>query len=121
MAVLKIKVPKTPKSAFNKYRPASDLLKAQLEHLEAAAGKYPGESSTLRRAARALTEDDVATRIQALTRKLHLPVADDRPGVAGAVGPMVEKLAAARQSIRQRIAAKKSTLRKRGQKARKKG
>ena len=30
MAILKIKVPKTPRSAFNKNRPASDLLKAQL-------------------------------------------------------------------------------------------
>ena len=36
MAVMKIRVPKTPKSAFNKNRPASDLLKAQLEHLEKA-------------------------------------------------------------------------------------
>ncbi len=121
MAVLKIKVPKTPKSAFNKYRPASDLLKAQLEHLEAAAGKYQGESSTMRRAIKALTEDDVATRIQALTRKLHLPVADEQPAPAAVVGAIGESLAAARQSIRQRIAAKKSTLRKGGHKARKKG
>jgi hypothetical protein len=41
MTVTKITVPKTPKSAFNKNRPASGLLMAQLEHLEAAAGNYP--------------------------------------------------------------------------------
>ena len=120
MAILRIKVPKTPRSAFNKYRPASDLLKAQLEHLEAAAGKYQGEASTMRKAARALTEDDVATRIHALTRKLHLPVADEQPAPAGLAGPIGESLAAARQSIRKRIAAKKSTLRKGGDKTRKK-
>ena len=119
MTVLKIKVPKTPRSAFNKYRPASDLLKAQLEHLEAAAGKYQDEPSTVRRAIKALTEDDVATRIQALTRRLHLP-ADEQSTAAAVVGPVVEKIAQARRSIRQRIAAKKSALRT-GHKARKKG
>ena len=121
MAVLKIKVPKTPKSAFNKYRPASDLLKAQLEHLEAAAGKYQDEPSTTRRAIKVLTEDDVATRIHALTRKLHLPTADEQPAPATAANPILEPLARARASIRQRIAEKKSALRKGGQKARKKG
>ena len=29
-----IRVPKTPKQAFNKNRPASKLLKSQVEHLE---------------------------------------------------------------------------------------
>jgi len=121
MAVLKIKVPKVPKTAFNKYRPASELLKAQLEHLEAAAGKYQGESSPLRRAVKALTEDDVATRIEALTRKLHLPIADEQPAPTTVANPILEPLARARASIRQRIAEKKSALRKGGQKARKKG
>ena len=120
MAVLKIKVPKVPKTAFNKYRPASELLKAQLEHLEAAAGKYKGESSPLRRAVKALTEDDVATRIEALTRRLHLPT-DEQPAATTVASPILEPLARARASIRQRIAEKKSALRKGGQKARKKG
>ena len=121
MAILKIKVPKTPKSAFNKYRPASDLLKAQLEHLEAAAGKYQGESSTMRRAVKALTEDDVAMRIYALTRELQLPTAGEQPAAAAVVGPVVETPARARRSLGRRAAAKKSTLRKGGHKPRQKG
>ena len=39
MAPMKvIKIPKTPKSAYNPGRPASALLRAQVEHLEAAVG-----------------------------------------------------------------------------------
>jgi len=67
MAVIKITVPKTPKSAFNKNRPASDLLKAQLDHLEAAAGNY--RPSAKKRGK--LTEGQAAARIHALTRTLH--------------------------------------------------
>jgi hypothetical protein len=68
MAVTKITVPKTPKSAFNKNRPASGLLMAQLEHLEAAAGKYPPVTVKRRKT---LTEAQVAARVQVLTRTLH--------------------------------------------------
>ena len=127
MAILKIKVPKTPRSAFNKNRPASELLKAQLEHLEAAAGKYADDPSTMPKAIRSpraiksLTENDVATRIYALTRKLQLPTADEPPAAAAVVGPVVETPARARRSLGRRAAAKKSTLRKGGHKPRQKG
>lgn len=133
MAILKIKVPKTPRSAFNKNRPASELLKAQLEHLEAAAGKYADDPSTMPKAIRSprsikspraiksLTENDVATRIYALTRKLQLPTADEQPAAAAVVGPVVETPARARRSLGRRAAAKKSTLRKGGHKPRQKG
>ena len=120
MAVLRSRCRRHPRAPSTSIVRRQILLKAQLEHLEAAAGKYQAESSTLRRAVKALTEADVATRIQALTRKLQLPVADERPAPAAIVGAIGESLAAARQAVRQRIAAKKSTLRKGGHKARKK-
>jgi hypothetical protein len=68
MAVTKITVPKTPKSAFNKHRVASGLLLAQLEHLETAAGNY---SAPKKKAKKPLTEAQVAARIHHLTRILH--------------------------------------------------
>ena len=119
MAVLKIKVPKTPKSAFNKNRPASDLLKAQLEHLEAASGNYQSESSARRKAAKPLTEGDVANRIHALTAKLH-PQAPGEPPPSPVVNPIEEPLAPRRSAGPGRH-AKKSTPRRGGHQARKKG
>ena len=72
-----IKVPKTPMSAYNPGRPASDLLKAQLAHLEAASGIPPGD----RRSRRALrSEGQVASYIGQLTRALH-PQGNDDPAV----------------------------------------
>jgi hypothetical protein len=68
MAVAKISVPKTPKSAFNKNRPASGLLLAQLEHLETASGEYPPPK---KKGKKPLTEGQVAARIHELTRALH--------------------------------------------------
>jgi hypothetical protein len=122
MAVLKIKVPKTPESAFNKNRPASDLLKAQLEHLEAAAGNYQSELPATRRASKSLTEGQVAVRIHALTRKLHPQMSGEQPAPGAVVNAIEEPLAQARRSARpRRKAAKTSTPRKGGHKARKRG
>jgi hypothetical protein len=115
MAVMKIKVPKTPKSAFNKDRPASELLKAQLEHLEAASGNYQSASSAGRRA-KPLTEGQAANRIYELTRGLH-PMAEP-PAPATVANPIEESPARARRSAgSRRKAAKKSTPRKGGHKA----
>ena len=68
MAVTKISVPKTPKSAFNKNRLASGLLLAQLEHLETASGEY---APPRKKRKKPLTEGQVAARIHELTRALH--------------------------------------------------
>jgi len=122
MAVIKIKVPKTPKSAFNKNRPASDLLKAQLEHLEAASGNYESASSAKRKAGKPLTEGDVANRIYALTTKLHPQAPGEPPAPGAVVNPIEEPLAQARRSAGpRRKAATKSTPRRGGHQARKKG
>ena len=119
MAVTKISVPKTPKSAFNKNRPASGLLLAQLEHLETAAGEYPPPR---KKGKKPLTEGQVASRIHELTRALHpqaahvpLPTARmishaGEPGTAdGGAAPAGRK------------APKKSAAPKRGRSARKRG
>jgi len=57
-----IKLPKTPKSAFNPRRPASALLLSQIEHLEHAVGLEP------KRVKR--TEGDAARYIAKLTAEL---------------------------------------------------
>jgi hypothetical protein len=75
-----IKVPKTPKSAYNPRRPASDLLKAQVEHLEAASNLPRDEG---RRRRRPRTEGEVAKYVEELTRTLH-------PEGAAATGRMLE-------------------------------
>jgi hypothetical protein len=119
MAVTKISVPKTPKSAFNKNRPASGLLMAQLEHLETASGAYPPPK---RKGKKPLTEGQVAARVHELTRTLHpdaahvqLPTARmishaEEPGaVGGGEAPAGRK------------APKKAAAPKRGRKARKRG
>ena len=120
MAVIKISVPKTPKSAFNKNRLASGLLLAQLEHLETASG---GEySAPKKKSKKPLTEGQVAARIHELTRALHpqaahvpLPTARmmshaEEPGdVGGGVAPAGRKT------------ARKAAAPKRGRNARKRG
>lgn len=81
-----IKVPKTPKSAFNKRRPASALLRAHVEHLEAAVGIYPSatgrqaKAATARKAA--MSEGEAAEYIGALTRQLAAQAAPGVPAEA---------------------------------------
>jgi hypothetical protein len=66
-----IKVPKTPASAFNKDRRASSLLKAQVEHLEAASEIHPRSPAGKKRKRRPMTEGQAAAYIESLTRALH--------------------------------------------------
>lgn len=66
-----IKVPKTPKSAFNKDRPASGLLQAQIEHLEAAVGINRPSRKAARTRPKRRTEGEAAAYIATLTRRLH--------------------------------------------------
>ena len=120
MAVTKIIVPKTPKSAFNKNRPASGLLLAQLEHLETASG---GDySAPKKKSKKPLTEGQVAARIYELTKTLHphaahvqmpTPRMISHAGEPGAVGEG--------EAPAGRKTPKKAMARKRGRKARKRG
>src|SRR5215475_12331879 len=76
-----IKLPKTPKSAFNPLRPASALLLSQIEHLEHAVGLEP------KRVKR--TEGDAARYIAKLTAELlkqaQTPAAPAPSPLAGTV------------------------------------
>jgi hypothetical protein len=68
-----IRVPKTPKGAFDKKRPASDLLKAQIAHLEAVV--FPAANPGAPAIARPIrppvqTEGGAAAYIQSLTQQL---------------------------------------------------
>jgi len=62
-----IRVPKTPKAAFNKNRPASELLLRQVEHLEWAALPASQRKPYQLRKRRSLTEAQAAERIAQLT------------------------------------------------------
>ena len=121
MAVTKISVPKTPKSAFNKNRPASGLLLAQLEHLEIGlrlasirrrkrrkqtADRRPG------RRAHPRADQDACTRTP---HSVQLPTARmishaEEPGAAGGGATPAG-----------RKAPKKAAAPKRGRRARKRG
>jgi hypothetical protein len=100
---MKIFVPKPPKRAFNPDRPASNLLKAQIEHLEWAARPAPVRLREGTTAGKPRSERQAAAYIHELTERL-------RPAPAGAatvspdVQPEVKKKAAkpAKQPARKR-------------------
>jgi hypothetical protein len=89
-----IKVPKTPKKAFDPSRPPSGLIQAQIQHLEAAAGIYSG---TTARRAKARTEGEAADYIAQLTARIYeragtekgpeVPVPQPPPPIAGTPTP----------------------------------
>jgi hypothetical protein len=89
-----IKVPKTPKTAFDPNRPPSGLIQAQIQHLEAAAGIYPG---TAARRAKLRTEGESAEYIAQLTARIYeqagtergpeVPVPQPAPPIAGTPTP----------------------------------
>ncbi|HEY8551233.1 MAG TPA: hypothetical protein VIL35_14850 [Vicinamibacterales bacterium] len=79
-----IRVPKTPKRAFNTARPAGDLLRRQAEHLEwafrPASQRGPRAFATARAAVPA-TEGEIAKRIAELTAKLMPSLAAPKEAV----------------------------------------
>jgi hypothetical protein len=122
MAKMIIKVPKTPKSAFDKNRPASDLLKAQLEHLEAAVGNYRRRPPAKRKRGSPLTEGQVAILIHELTRRLHPLGAAARSASTATGNPIEEPFTDSRTPAKAvRGTVKKSKPRKGGRKTRRRG
>jgi hypothetical protein len=84
-----IRIPRTPMSAFNKSRPASELLKKQVEHLEwavrPASERKPDQLAKSKSMIR--TEGEAAARIEELTRLLHPEGAKSPPVVTPPVVP----------------------------------
>lgn len=65
-----IKVPKPPRNAFNPNRPASDLLRHQVEHLEWAV-RHAGERRRGYKVKPVRTEADAAARMASLIPRLE--------------------------------------------------
>jgi hypothetical protein len=117
-----IKVPKTPKSAYNPSRRPSGLIQAQIQHLEAAAGIH--DRSTQRRA-RARSEGEAAEYIARLTARIQertgapadpeIAVPQPPPPIAGSATPTsttrhrtMPASRPAKRARRQRAASKRS-------------
>jgi hypothetical protein len=66
-----IRVPATPKSAYNPKRPAGTLLQSQLKHLEWAVRPAGERTAKSFRVKPAYTEAEVSARIAALNQQLH--------------------------------------------------
>jgi hypothetical protein len=90
-----IRVPKTPKGAFNRHRKPSKLLKDQLTHFEWAVRPASERHPKDFRPKPPRTESQVASRIEKLTRRLLEPRETAAPPPAGPVAP-----AAARRPAR---------------------
>jgi hypothetical protein len=73
-----IKVPKPPKSAFNKKRPVSSLLRAHLEHLQRAEFRLPSEMQTNIYINAIKTEGEAADYIGQVTARLHAAHAGEK-------------------------------------------
>ncbi len=118
-----IRVPKTPKSAFNKNRPASELLKNQVKQLEAVAERLPGlKDAPLPNATRVKTEGQVADFIRKIARVLNPEAAQQTAGAgatpvvgAGAFpqdAPAASATASPRRKVRRRAVPKKTAKRR---------
>jgi len=89
MAMEPIRVPGPPKAAFNKQRPMSDLIKAQIRHFKHLEHKLPPESRSAIPQHRIITEDDAARYIAPMSKLLRSERAP-----SAAVTPFVAKPAA---------------------------
>jgi hypothetical protein len=67
-----IRVPKTPKKAFNPQRPAGTLLQSQLKHLEWAVRPAAARKGKAFKVRPAKTEAEAAARIAKLNATLHV-------------------------------------------------
>jgi hypothetical protein len=107
-----IRIPKTPPSAYNPFRLASDLLKAHVSNLEKAVGKRPAASA----ATKMMTEGEAAAYIRQLSRELHYRTLLPEIAAAQTVG----QRPTARPGAKPKAAAK-AKARKKTQKAGKTG
>jgi len=98
-----IKVPKPPKSAFDKGRPVSSLLRSQLEHLQRAEFRLPADLQTNIYINAIKTEGEAADYIGQVTARLHAAHAGKgAPKAKGgiALAAAAEKAAQKRKSAR---------------------
>ena len=66
-----IKVPKPPKSAFNRNRPVSALLKNQILHMQEVEFRFPARDQTNIYINKIKTEGEAAEYLRQVTARLH--------------------------------------------------
>ncbi len=66
-----IRIPQPPKSAFNKGRPVSGLLRSHMEHLQRAEFRLPANMQTNIYINTVKTEGEAADYIRLVTERLH--------------------------------------------------
>jgi hypothetical protein len=108
-----IKVPKPPKNAYDSRRPAGDLLKKQLEHLEWAVRPASQRRPDQLKLMMPKTEGDAAARIATLTKQLH-QVSAVAPGTLPAQAPAADQARAAEKEKVAKRRRKARRARKRG-------
>jgi len=82
-----IRIPKPPRSAFNKNRPVSSLLKTQILHLREAEKKFPPNYHSNIYINAIKTEGDAAEYIRRVTTTLH-QLHREGAGAETRVGPI---------------------------------
>jgi hypothetical protein len=118
-----IKVPKTPKRAFNKDRPASDLLRAQVTHLEAVAAGPSAVARGMeadRGRRKPMSEGQAAEYIATFTRQVQTPTrnqaaarATEPPPVPTPATPTPRKKKKSTRRAKRSTVARKQTARTR--------
>lgn len=112
-----IKVPTPPKSAFNKDRPVSSLLRSHLEHLQRAEFRLPAEMQTNIYINAIKTEGEAADYIKLVTERLHAAHAGQ--GAPGGKSGIAIVAAAATPKKKQRSASRTRATTKGGSKRKK--
>jgi hypothetical protein len=88
-----IKVPRTPAKAFDKDRPASDLLRRQIQHLEWARRPASARTPQMLRMPKTMTEGEAAERIEQLTAAVVEQGKQEAARVMYQGAPLVETVA----------------------------
>lgn len=107
-----IKVPQPPKSAFNKERPVSSLLRSHLEHLQRAEFRLPADMQTNIYINAIKTEGEAAKYIGEVTARLHAAHAGEtvpKPKRGSKVVSIAAAAAKPKKTKRSESAAKKKT------------
>lgn len=101
-----IKVPKTPKSAFNPDRPMAALIQAHVDHFQAVTGTRPRRKPT--------TEGEAADYLARMSQGMYAEVA--RPGAKKKAKKKAKKARPVKRSSKAKKGKKVKKVRKPGKK-----
>ena len=97
-----IRIPKTPKSAYNPNRPAGTLLQSQLKHLEWAVRPAAARSAKAFRVKPAVSEAEAAARIATLNEQLQAQAASPKGVIPPAPVPLAVAPAKSRSTAKKK-------------------